>query len=40
MDWYGNTSVGVLMEYLAETSVAPIQRELVEVCTCVGVGLT
>lgn len=39
LDRYGMTSIGVLMEYLAETSVAPIQRELVEVCTCMGVGL-
>ena len=32
---YSFTAVGVLLEYLTDTPVAPLQRELVEVCLCV-----
>ena len=32
LDRYGMTAIAALMEYLADTAVAPLQKELVEVC--------
>ena len=31
--------MGALLNYLTDTSVAPLQRDLVEVCMCVGVWM-
>ena len=37
LDRYNLMAMGMLLEYLTDTPVAPLQRELVEVCVCDGV---